>query len=267
MAELDEAEVFHLRQEALLRDLSEKLEDRVKKRFSGILIAIAAASFFGIQGIASLFIHQQLNPEIDEAKDTTARLNAEADILVRRSTELVTEAEVAKAEIRAAFNDLASLTDQMQADLDKALSRISELESSMTETDQLRLNIETNLKRLKSEVELGVEELTAEKLGELTSDPAFEGYFDLVKLRDDLDRRKLEIEQAESNLIELEDKLKNLEGNEADSTEYKIFEETIRLSIFIDEFNADVDRYNSRVAELRGEETKSEAPDTEVGSE
>ncbi|MEL7547460.1 MAG: hypothetical protein AAGJ84_12475 [Pseudomonadota bacterium] len=264
MAELDEAAVFQLRQEVLLRDLSDKLEERVKKRFSGILIAVAAASFFGIQGIASLFIHQQLNPEIDEAKDTTARLNAEADILVRHSAELVDDAENAKLEFQDAFRDLEALTTTLQANLDVALGRISELEDSMTTTEQLRLNIEANLKRLKTEVELGVEEFTAEKLEELTSDPNLEGYFDLATLGNDIERRGREIAEAEQKLLEREKALQGLADEEADSIQYEIFEKFVRLSVLIDEYNADVERYNARVTELRGEDAK---PDTQVEEE
>lgn len=80
---LPEDELYVLRKEAMLRDLAETLEERLKKRLIILLVVITILSFFGIQGLATLFIHQQLNPQIDKAKDATARINAEADIVSR----------------------------------------------------------------------------------------------------------------------------------------------------------------------------------------
>ncbi len=67
-----------LQGESMMRKLEGQLEQRLRRRFSFMLVVVAVLSFFGIQALAHLFISQQLAPEISKAKDAASKANAEA---------------------------------------------------------------------------------------------------------------------------------------------------------------------------------------------
>lgn len=143
-----------LQGEDMLRKLEVQLEQRVRRRFSLILVAVAVLSFFGIQGLASVFISQQLAPEISRAKDAAATANAEAALVSSTIEEVLRTSRTAKTEAETALKTATAQTEKVNDLLATLNARADNLDVRFSSINARSENVRTQL-------ELSVEKIEA----------------------------------------------------------------------------------------------------------
>lgn len=250
--EISEEHFLSLKKEEMLREMADTLEERLKKRLAVLLAVIAVLSFFGIQGIAALFINQQLSPQIEKAKDATAKINAESALVSRRSVELLKAAELAKADAKSAL-DLAREQSKEVKELMKILGeRASSLDKRLLDVSNSSKILEERIKEQKRTLEKEFESMTVKTLLE-ANDKALDQYVDLAKEGQELSELQAEIERIEKEVLKKEDEFEMLSEKEKEEKGEDLSVQMFKLMLLVEQFNSRVEKYNTRISTLRDE--------------
>jgi len=92
---LPEDEWFRLKQEALLTDLEVKLDARLKRRFTILLVIVAVVSAFGIHTITRNVIDSRIEPQVLAAEETVKKVEVSTIIAAEKINLVTKQAEKA----------------------------------------------------------------------------------------------------------------------------------------------------------------------------
>ncbi|NKB56937.1 MAG: hypothetical protein GKS00_11430 [Alphaproteobacteria bacterium] len=152
--EIPEDELYRLRLEDMLRELEEKLASRLKHRFTFVIASVAVLSFFGIQGLASVFINEQLDPQIDKARSAAAKLDAEASVVARQSGEALTLAKQAHDEAKRALELVKTQGTNVQNLLNELKNKADHFDTRFSKFDIQFKNIRSLSENVRSQLEV-----------------------------------------------------------------------------------------------------------------
>jgi hypothetical protein len=152
--EIPEKELFELQKQSLLHDLEEELTNRLKKRFSQALIIVAVVSFFGIQSLASIFLSQQLTPQIDKAKNATIKAELEAQLASEQLKKALDVIESSKLESEKALKLAKIQSEEIDQLIKNLSSKATDLEVRITRvhatSENVRSQLEVSISKLES---------------------------------------------------------------------------------------------------------------------
>ena len=119
---LPEDEWFRLKQEALLSDLEVKLDNRLKRRFTVLLVIVAVVSYFGIQTITGKIVDDRIDPHVQTAITAVAKVEASTLAATTKSNEATALAEQA----RKASEDALEKSTKALVDTSDQLEKVEE---------------------------------------------------------------------------------------------------------------------------------------------
>lgn len=142
---ITEAEWFELQKQALLHKLETELGERIKKRFFLAILVIGVASFFGIQGIASIFINKQLEPQIEKAKIASIKSELEAKQASLKLSNALKDVLNVKEESEEALYLAKKNSQEVKKLLDSLGDQADDLENRITKVQATSENVRTQL--------------------------------------------------------------------------------------------------------------------------
>lgn len=163
-----------LQGEDMMRRLEGELENRLRRRFSFMLVVVAVLSFFGIQALAYLFINQQLAPEISKAKDAAAKANAEAELVSRTTDQVLKSAGSAQRGAEAALKLAKEQTVKVNVLIEAMGERADKLDERFDSIEAVSENVRAQLELSVKELQANLSEDTKSELIAFKENSKFE---------------------------------------------------------------------------------------------
>ncbi|WP_135078229.1 hypothetical protein [Terasakiella sp. SH-1] len=132
-----------MREQVMLARMEEAVVGRVKRHFAWAAIIVAVLGVIGINATGYVLVSEQLKPQLEQARNATAKANAEAEIA---STSM---AEVNKA-IKKAKQDAEAALLKAQEQTKKSQALIEKIDEEAKELDKKFNRVKTDSNRVKA---------------------------------------------------------------------------------------------------------------------